>query len=347
MSAGTWPYSPGCPQNHWHQPPMPPRRRTSARRVPTVNLANNLVRSADALPHRPAIRLDETILTYADLDSGSAQAAGLLRERGVRPGDRVAIMLPNIPEFAVVYYGVLRAGAVVVPMNPLLKEREVAYYLGDSEARLIFAWHGFADEAVAGAERVGADCVLVDASAASGRSAAESAVKRPEPRGTAFADLLAAATPVADVVDRDGSDTAVLLYTSGTTGQPKGAELTHANLMTNVDIMVTDLCRVRSHDVIFGGLPLFHSFGQTCGLNTAVSAGACLTLVARFSPEKVLEVLQRDRVTVCVSGGAALPVEVLRGFEEAFGCVILEGYGLSETSPVASFNHPDSERKPG
>ncbi len=346
-----------------------------------MNLANNLVRSADALPHRPAIRLDETILTYADLDSGSAQAAGLLRERGVRPGDRVAIMLPNIPEFAVVYYGVLRAGAVVVPMNPLLKEREVAYYLGDSEARLIFAWQGFADEAVAGAERVGADCVLVDAdcvlvdaSAASGRSAAESAVKRPEPRGTAFADLLAAATPVADVVDRDGSDTAVLLYTSGTTGQPKGAELTHANLMTNVDIMVTDLCRVRSHDVIFGGLPLFHSFGQTCGLNTAVSAGACLTLVARFSPEKVLEVLQRDRVTVfegvptmyvsllahehrnrydvsalrvCVSGGAALPVEVLRGFEEAFGCVILEGYGLSETSPVASFNHPDRERKPG
>src|SRR6266545_276073 len=350
MSAGTWPYSPGCPQNHWHQPPMPPRRRTSARRVPTVNLANNLVRSADALPHRPAIRLDETILTYADLDSGSAQAAGLLRERGVRPGDRVAIMLPNIPEFAVVYYGVLRAGAVVVPMNPLLKEREVAYYLGDSEARLIFAWQGFADEAVAGAERVGADCVLVDAdcvlvdaSAASGRSAAESAVKRPEPRGTAFADLLAAATPVADVVDRDGSDTAVLLYTSGTTGQPKGAELTHANLMTNVDIMVTDLCRVRSHDVIFGGLPLFHSFGQTCGLNTAVSAGACLTLLAREHRNRY----DVSALRVCVSGGAALPVEVLRGFEEAFGCVILEGYGLSETSPVASFNHPDSERKPG
>src|SRR6266508_1946205 len=353
MSAGTWPYSPGCPQNHWHQPPMPPRRRTSARRVPTVNLANNLVRSADALPHRPAIRLDETILTYADLDSGSAQAAGLLRERGVRPGDRVAIMLPNIPEFAVVYYAVLRAGAVVVPMNPLLKQREVAYYLSDSEARLLFAWHGCADEAGAGAERADTGHIIVDAS---------------------FIDTLAEATPAAEVVDRDGSDTAVLLYTSGTTGQPKGAELTHANLMTNVDIMVTDLCRVRSHDVIFGGLPLFHSFGQTCGLNTAVSAGACLTLVARFSPEKVLEVLQRDRVTVfegvptmyvsllahehrnrydvsalrvCVSGGAALPVEVLRGFEEAFGCVILEGYGLSETSPVASFNHPDSERKPG
>src|SRR6266542_905719 len=168
MSAGTWPYSPGCPQNHWHQPPMPPRRRTSARRVPTVNLANNLVRSADALPHRPAIRLDETILTYADLDSGSAQAAGLLRERGVRPGDRVAIMLPNIPEFAVLYYGILRAGGVVVPMNPLLKEREVAYYLGDSQARLIFADPGCAEAARLGAAHANVPCVVIGADLADG-----------------------------------------------------------------------------------------------------------------------------------------------------------------------------------
>ena len=186
--------------------------------------------------------------------------------------------------------------------------------------------------------------------------------------------MLAGVSPAEGAAERADTDTAVLLYTSGTTGQPKGAELTHGNLTNNVQVFAQDLVNVGPDDVIFGGLPLFHSFGQTCGLNGAVSVGACLTLVARFEPGKVLQVLQRDRVTifeavptmyvallghpnkddydlsslrVCVSGGAALPVEVMRGFEKAFGCIILEGYGLSETSPVASFNHPNRERKPG
>jgi len=330
----------------------PGERVASPERL-TVNLSANLVRSANTFADRPAVRLDDTILSYATLDDRSARAAGLLRDHGVRPGDRVAIMLPNIPEFAVIYYGVLRAGGVVVPMNPLLKEREVAFYLDDSQARLIFAWSGCAAEARAGADRAGAGCLLVD---------------------EAFGRLLALVAPVPEVVDRDRTDTAVILYTSGTTGRPKGAELTHANLASNVATTAADLLRVGPDDVIFGGLPLFHSFGQTCGLNTAVSVGACLTLVARFAPDLVLRVLERDRVTIfegvptmyvallgapdrdaydlsalrlCVSGGAALPVEVLRGFEKAFGCVILEGYGLSETSPVASFNHPDRERKAG
>jgi long-chain acyl-CoA synthetase len=318
-----------------------------------MNLAENLLRSAARYPDRPAIRLDDTVLTYAGLADRSARAAGFLGVAGVRPGDRVALMLPNVPEFAVVYYGILRAGGVVVPMNPLLKEREVAYYLQDAQASVVLAGPSCAEAASLGAERAGVRCVVVDAG---------------------FAELLDAATPVSGAVDRAGEDTAVLLYTSGTTGQPKGAELTHANLSTNVDVFVADLIQATADDVIFGGLPLFHSFGQTCGLNGAVKVGACLTLVPRFTPGKVLEVLARDRVTVfegvptmyvallgeparsaydlsglrvCVSGGAALPVEVMRGFEEAFGCVILEGYGLSETSPVASFNHPDRERKPG
>jgi len=324
----------------------------NAAKNPAVNIAANLVRSAGRYPDRPAVRLDGTILTYADLDESSARAATLLRERGVRPGDRVAVMLPNMPEFAVIYYGILRAGGVVVPMNPLLKEREVAYYLDDSQARLILAWHGCAGEAATGAARAGADSLIVDGG---------------------FGTDLVSSPPAAGVADRADGDTAVILYTSGTTGQPKGAELTHANLSTNVEIFATDLVRLGPEDVIFGGLPLFHSFGQTCGLNAAVSVGACLTLVPRFVPEKVIEVLARDRVTVlegvptmyvallgadrdgqdlsalrsCVSGGAALPVEVMRGFERVFGCLILEGYGLSETSPVASFNHPDRVTKPG
>ena len=318
-----------------------------------MNLATNLVRTAKVYASHPAVRLDGAVLSYTRLDELSAATAGLLRDRGIRPGDRVGIMLPNVPMFAAVYYGVLRAGAVVVPMNPLLKEREVGYYLADSGARLLFAGGAGADQALAGAVRTATDCVPVDGY---------------------FEGMLDAGDPVHEVAPRDGADTAVILYTSGTTGRPKGAELTHANLATNVEVMATELLRLTPDDVVFGGLPLFHSFGQTCGLNAAVSAGACLSLVSRFTPEAALEVLARDRITVfegvptmyvallgtpgshaydvsalrvCVSGGAALPVEVLRGFEATFGCVILEGYGLSETSPVASFNHPDRPRKAG
>jgi long-chain acyl-CoA synthetase len=272
----------------------------------------------------------------------------------VESGDRVALLLPNVPQFPMLYYGALRAGAVVVPMNPLLKAREIEYYLQDSGARLLFAWETTVAEAAKGAEAAGAGHIPVAAAA--------------------FDRLLGEQSPETSVVSRADDDTAVILYTSGTTGKPKGAELTHANLRRNARVTATTLLRLEPGDVVMGCLPLFHSFGQTCGLNAAVDSGACLTLLPRFDPAKALEVIQRDRVTVfegvptmylallnhpgrgemdarslrlCVSGGAALPVEVLRGFEDAFGCVILEGYGLSETSPVASFNHPDRVRKPG
>jgi long-chain acyl-CoA synthetase len=263
-------------------------------------------------------------------------------------------MMPNVAEVPVVYYGVLRAGGVVVPMNPLLKVREVAYYLGDSGARLIFAWHGFADPARGGAEETGAEAIVVDPAD--------------------FPELLASADPDFGVVDAADTDTAVILYTSGTTGHPKGAELTHANLMSNTEVSRVDIVQARPDDVIFGGLPLFHVFGQTVAMNVAVASGACLTLLPRFDAAHALRIIADHRVTVfeavptmyvallhapdradydtsalrmCISGGAALPVEVLRGFEEAFGVPVLEGYGLSETSPVASFNHPGREQKPG
>jgi long-chain acyl-CoA synthetase len=317
------------------------------------NLAGNLTATASEHGDRVALRLDGVTVTYAQLDEASARLASLLRRRGVQPGDRVGIMLPNVPEFAVVYYGVLRAGGVVVPMNVLLKRREVAFYLGDPEAALVVAWHGVADEVQPGAAEASAECLVVE----------------PE----AFAQQLAGVAPVHEVAERGGEDTAVILYTSGTTGKPKGAELTHSNLGRNVEA-VLKLFAIARDDVILGALPLFHSFGQTCTLNAAVAAGACLELIARFHPGEVLALVQRRRVTLfqgvptmyaallnhperegfdvaclrlCVSGGAALPVEVLRGCEEAFGCSVLEGYGLSETSPVAAFNHPDRERKPG
>ena len=318
------------------------------------NLAGILTEATAEHGDRPALKLDDTVVTYQQLDDGSARVAALLRDMGVEPGDRVGIMLPNVPYFGVIYYGVLRAGGVVVPMNPLLKGREVQFYLEDPGAKLLFAWSGFEDAARQGAEEAGAELVLVEPGE--------------------FEQLVAKHEPDAEVAERADDDTAVLLYTSGTTGTPKGAELTHANLRTNCELAARTLAQASEEDVLLGALPLFHSFGQTCGLNASVSVGACLSMIPRFDPAKALQIIERDKVTIfqgvptmyhamlnsddreatdvsslraCMSGGAAMPVEVMKSFEEAFGCEVLEGYGLSETSPVASFNHPDRERKPG
>jgi long-chain acyl-CoA synthetase len=313
-----------------------------------MNLARILDDTARAHPDRPAIRLDDLTLTYRQLSDLSARAADWLHEHGVEPGDRVGIMLPNIVQFPVLYYGVLRAGGTVVPMNPLLKAREIEHYLSDSGAKLVFAT---SPEGATGAAAVGAQAVSVEADTLT---------------------EIAARPSSAEIAARADDDTAVILYTSGTTGTPKGAELTHANLRHNAAVAATTLLDLGPDDVVMGCLPLFHSFGQTCGLNAAVVSGACLTLIPRFDPVTALKVIERDRVTLFegvptmyvamlnagpsvadtsslrlgISGGAALPVEVLRGFEQAFGTPIIEGYGLSETSPVATFNTPD-RRKPG
>jgi len=318
-----------------------------------VNLASILTDSAARDAERVAVKLDDVELTYAQLDGATAHIAGLLRERGVERGDRVGVMLPNIPHFPICYFGVLRAGGVVVPMNVLLKKREVAFYLRDSGAKLVFAWEGFAEDAQAAAEEAGVECVIVEMAG--------------------FQDVVGSAPAVTEVADTDDSDTAVILYTSGTTGTPKGAELTHANLARNCRIAI-ELFGLGSETVVLGALPLFHSFGQTCGMNACTFGGGMLTLIPRFDPKKALEIIERDKVSVfegvptmynamlhepsrdefdvstlkvCASGGSAMPVELMRGFEDAFGCKVLEGYGLSETSPIASFNHPDRERKPG
>ena len=319
-----------------------------------ANLATILLDTTREHGERTAMKLDDKVMGYELLEQGSARLAALLRDKGVSRGDRVGVMLPNVPHFAVCYYGVLRVGGIVVPMNPLLKDREVAFYLSDSGAKVLLAWHQMSDAAAKGSADTGAECVLV------------------EPGG--FEELLAGVDPDREVEDVDGDDTAVLLYTSGTTGKPKGAELRHDNLRTNAITTAETVGQIGADDVLLGALPLFHAFGQTCGLNAAVHAGASVSLLPRFDADKALQILQEDAVTVfegvptmfnamlhatdhekydvsslrlCVSGGAAMPAEVMRGFEETFGCTILEGYGLSETSPVASFNHPDAERKPG
>ena len=320
-----------------------------------TNLSDNLTASASLYPERPAIVQDDHVLTYTALDDAVSRMVTLLRGIGLEPGDRVGLMLPNVPEFAISYYGILRAGGVVVPMHPPLKEREVEYCLRDSGAKLLLAWHEFAAEAGTGAKAAGPDVLAVAAG------------------DWDFQAALAVTPPATDPVSRSDDDTAVILYTSGTTGTPKGAELTHGGMHRNQAVTARTLVEVGPDDVVMGYLPPFHVFGVTCGLNAAISSGATLTLIQRFDPVKALQVIERDGVTVlesaptmygamlgvpnrdsydvsklrcCVSGDAALPVEVRRRFEAAFGCIILEGYGLSGSSPVTSFNHPDAVRKP-
>jgi long-chain acyl-CoA synthetase len=318
------------------------------------NMAQILSDTAARHGDRTAFKLDDIELTYTALDCAASRIANLLEDKGLKPGDRVGLMLPNVPYFPSIYYAILRAGGVVVPMNVLLVGREVSYYLGDSSAKLLFAWSDFAEAAEEGANEAGSEVILV--------------------KPGEFEKLVGAYSDEYETVERAGDDTAVILYTSGTTGQPKGAELTHDNLSRNCAVTEGTLGEFSEKDVLLGALPLFHSFGQTCTMNSAVATGACVTMLPRFDPEKALEIIDRDQVTVfqgvptmynamlyangadsadastlrlCMSGGAAIPVELIRGFEDKFGCAILEGYGLSETSPVASFNHPDKERKAG
>ena len=317
-----------------------------------TNLATIVGASAQKNPGGVAIKLDDIEISFGALEVLSAKVAALLAVRGIKAGDRVALISPNLPQMPAIYYGILRYGAIVVPLNPLLKAREVAYHLQDSGAVLAFAWEGVMAEVQAGAAETGTAIIPIDAE---------------------FMALLAPLEPLSAVASAEKDDTAVILYTSGTTGKPKGAELTHENLRSNAEVSV-HLFGSQDGDVIFGGLPFFHIFGQTCALNSAVMAGATVTLLPRFDPVKALEIIQRDQVTIfegvpsmyiallrapgrenydlsslrlAASGGSALPVEILHEFESTFKATLLEGYGLSETSPVVSFNQMDGIRKPG
>ncbi|MEO8220046.1 MAG: long-chain fatty acid--CoA ligase [Specibacter sp.] len=317
-----------------------------------TNLATIVGASAQHNPAGTAIKYDDTEISFGALEVLSAKVAGLLAARGVKPGDRVALISPNLPQMPPLYYGILRYGAVVVPLNPLLKSREVEYHLTDSGATFAFAWEGVMGEVQPAANKTGTAVVPINAE---------------------LLALLAQTDPITEVAPAQQDDTAVILYTSGTTGKPKGAELTHENLRSNAELS-TKLFSMGADDVIFGGLPFFHVFGQTCALNAAIMAGATVTILPKFDPVKALEVIQRDKVTifegvptmyiallrapgrenfdvsslrVAASGGSALPMEILHEFENTFGATLLEGYGLSETSPVICFNQVDGIRKPG
>ena len=319
------------------------------------NLARILTKAAEQNPDGIAIKLDDVELTYGALGESSARMAALLKEKGVEPGDRVGVMLPNVPYFPVAYYGVLRAGGVVVPMNVLLKGREVGFYLEDPGAKICIAWGDFAEAAEKGAEDAGAECILVkpgEFEQMLGEAEPDTRARRPRRRGHRGDPLHLGHHRQAQGRGADPREPAQELHAS-----PRRRS-----------------ARSPSDDKLLGALPLFHCFGQTCTLNAGICNRAMISMIPRFDPDKALEIIARDGITIfqgvptmynamlccesadsadtstlrlCMSGGAAMPEEVMRKFEEKFGCKVLEGYGLSETSPVASFNHPDRERKPG
>jgi long-chain acyl-CoA synthetase len=327
----------------------------------SLNLATIVRESASIRPDKEAVVLGPFRLSYAQVDALSNQVADSLRKLGLRRGDKVGLMLPNVPQFPITYYGILKAGGVVVPMNVLLKAPEVNFYLADSESRFLVAWEDFAAEALKGAP----EGVTTFVTNKPGSDAVPDGA-RP------FSELMAGDTSF-DMEPTDSDDTAVILYTSGTTGKPKGAELSHFNLYMNCTIS-GGLFGFRDDDVGLAVLPLFHSFGQSSVMNVSMRFGGTISLVPRFEVPAVCEAIQRDKVTVfsgvptmyfavlhdpqvanydlsslrvAVSGGASMPEEVMTAFERKYGLTILEGYGLSETSPTASFNQSIEERRFG
>lgn len=284
----------------------------------------------------------------------------MLRAHGFGPGDRIALLLPNTPHFPKIYFGALALGAVVVPVHALLKAEEISYVLTDSEAKALVCAGPLLDEGAKGAELAGVPLLTV--------------MEEDENSGCPRIDALARdSTPIDRLMPRTPDDIAVVLYTSGTTGRPKGAMLTHLNIVMNVSTTMLSPFDLRPDDVLLGALPLFHTFGQICGMATCFRAGATLVLMERFDGPGALDLMvhsvctvfmgvptmyiallaaaaqarHRPRLDRAFSGGSALPVKVLEDFEETFGCRIYEGYGLTETSPVVAYNQKAWPCRPG
>ena len=327
----------------------------------SFNLATILRESAKANPDKPLCHINDLSFTYAQVDEISGRVASALLATGLERGDKVAVQLPNLPQFLFTYFGILKAGLVMVPLNPLLRAPEVAYHLEDSDAKVLVTFEMFAEEAHRGAQSV--DGVVTYVVNLPGNDA--------RPEGTKHYDELYFADDTREIVPLDPGETAVLLYTSGTTGKPKGAELTHFQLFMNCTV-AGELFAFRDDDIGVAVLPLFHVFGLSSVLNVTVRYGGTMVLVPRFEVGPVVDAIEKHGCTIFsgvptmyfallgtdlsgrdlstlrtgVSGGAPIPGETIRAFEEEFPhCVILEGYGLSESASTTTFNVSAEQRK--
>jgi long-chain acyl-CoA synthetase len=314
----------------------------------SLSLAAVLAEPARRTPDKLAVVEGDLRLSYADLWRDARRFAAALVGQGVVPGTRVGLLAPNVVDFVRAYYGILAAGAVVVPVPTLLNGDEAAYLLTHSGAQLLLHSADFAE-------------IGSHAAAAAGVAAHPVA---------GFAD---AAEPLAAYVTREAEDPAVVFYTSGTTGLPKGAVLTHLNLVMNATANAFDANPFYRDDVVMGCLPLFHTFGQSVSMNSTFRVGATLLLQPRFDAAAAIELMHREGATLffgvptmyvqlldaapaarelprlrdCISGGPSLPVALLEQFEKAFDTTVFEGYGLSETSPTATVNQPWFGTRPG
>ncbi|MFH8367821.1 long-chain fatty acid--CoA ligase [Streptomyces sp. NPDC018031] len=325
----------------------------------TLTAASVLAETALRRPDHPAVVFGPQRITYRELWDATRRYAAVLRDRGIGPGDRVALLLPNTPHFPMVYYGVLALGAVAVPVHGLLRADEIVHVLRDSGAAALVCGAPMLGEGAKGAEIAGVPVITVLEERDGGL-----------PRLDALAER---AAPVAGPVPREPGDLAVILYTSGTTGRPKGAMITHLNLVMNISTTMRSPFDMGPDDVLLGCLPLFHTFGQTCGMSTCFLAGGTMVLMSRFDGPQALDLMVTEGCTVFMgvptmylalldaaardprrpaldrafSGGSALPVAVLEDFQEVFGCPIYEGYGLTEASPVVAYNQKAWPCRPG
>jgi len=331
----------------------------------SFNLAVMLSETTQASPDKPVVVFTGGQLTYGELDELSDRLAAGLTSAGAQPGDTVALQLPNIPQFLISYFGILKAGCAVVPLNVMLKAPEMAFHLGDCRAGILIAWEGILAEAAKGAAAAGLTQIYAVGHQGDAGDKGEASDARP------FERLLAEPVAGYQMATRQPMDTAVIVYTSGTTGRPKGAELSHIQLYMNADIPGR-LFDVQPDDVVITALPLFHVFGLSSILNVCVRFGCTMSLIPRFDPATVLAAIQRDGATifegvptmfagllscpgiddydlstmrVAISGGASIPAPVLDAFEKRFGVVILEGYGMTETASTTTFNQSETERR--
>ncbi|PGL72943.1 long-chain-fatty-acid--CoA ligase [Bacillus sp. AFS055030] len=325
----------------------------------SLNLYESLKKSAEKFPNHNAITFKNKDVTYSELLSQVENFASILIQDGIKKGDRVALILGNCPEFVTAYYGILRAGGVVVPVNPIFTKDEISFILSNSQAKAVIA-DSTMDTII--------DSLKLELKQIEMLYYVES--NKAELSWVQLLDKKSNDNEFPLIIEED---LAVILYTSGTTGKPKGAMLSHRNLISNAQSIV-ELVEFNKNDRILAVLPMFHVFCLSICVNTSIMCGANIVIVPRFSPSEVINTIFNEQVTLfagvptmynfllqleeysaeyfasiraCFSGGASMPVELLQRFEEKYKTIILEGFGLSETAPVTAFNPLKGEKKQG